>query len=65
MPTPAPPNSATGPDGGAGTLVDGEGETIKAIYQKRWKVETQDARLRLFALPLTNSNSSRLRNISY
>ena len=33
-------------DGGAGTLylagsdLDGEGETIKAIYQKRWKVET-------------------------
>ena len=33
-------------DGSAGTLylagsdLDGEGETIKAIYQKRWKVET-------------------------
>ena len=33
-------------DGSAGTLylagsgLDGEGETIKAIYRKRWKVET-------------------------
>ena len=44
-------------DGGAGTLypaggdLDGEGETIKAIYRKRWKVETYHKTLKGNAAP--------------